>query len=359
MAAARDHVDNNRGEDVRGSSLVGRQGKNVDGKEEKQAEGEEEAGKVDHDGERVVERGEEEKSGVRQDSTAAAPTDTRAGTGNGESIEDTNNGGGEDQALHQQLHQQQQQPPPQRGGRGDPASAGGQSRALSSTYFLNSAQALRHVRRKNPRHYAMMMSHRWREDRAFDMRQVVWREDMDAFVKGLLRRKVVNGLMRLAGRGKGMKNLRETKDQAAAVMVCEEGWEGVEKMEGVSGVLWFGDGLDGLERVIEGSGEKAVDSLPIEDTARQVAQMLKTADGPLPYAMLRLADPDTCISVYNLPKLLGGEQITRLREAAAGTYGRSLTVIRSKGATTTKVQRDLWRLVGYLSDEGEWPSEDR
>lgn len=195
------------------------------------------------------------------------------------------------------------------------------------------------------------------------MKQVVWREDMDGFVKGLLRRKVVNDLVRLAGRGKGKR--KERRNQAAAVMVCEEGWEGVEKMDGVSGVLWFGDGLeegwngvDGQERVIEGSGEKAEASLLTEDTARQVAQMLKTADGPLPYAMLRLPTPNTCIPVYNLPKMLGEQYTKQLREGTAGTYGGSLTVVRSKDAIATKVQRDLWRLVGYLSKEGKWASED-
>lgn len=226
--------------------------------------------------------------------------------------------------------------------------AGGEVRALSSTYLLGSARAMGSIARKKRREYVMLLSHRWKEDPAVDVKHVVWREDMDGFVKGLLRRKVVAGLEKLAEKTSGQN-----------VMVCNEGWEGVRKMGKVGGVLWFGDGdgqlgeeevVGGLGRDREKAREGAVDALA-RDTAGQEGERLRERDGPPPYAMLRFASQ--CIPVYNVRKLLGEEHVKCLREEKASRYGGELTVIRS-GDATAKVQQELWRLMGYLSNEGQW-----
>lgn len=236
---------------------------------------------------------------------------------------------------------------PSDGGGAEKAPRAGQRRALSSTHFLSSARAVESVGRKKRREYLSLMSHRWKEDPGIDLKTVVWREDMPGFVRGLLRRRVVDGLEKMGREQRG-----------GGLVMCEGGLEGVGRMGKVDGVLWFDgvgqggkkDGDDTVEDGTEEVGNEAVNAIT-EDTARRGGEELTTVDGPPPYAMLRLSSG--FIPVYNLQKLLGEDHVRILQEEKPNVFGGEMTVIQSRNVTT-KLQQDLWRLMGYLSSNGQW-----
>ena len=51
--------------------------------------------------------------------------------------------------------------------------------------------------------------------------------------------------------------------------------------------------------------------------------------------------------VYNLPTLLGPDHLRALRESSPTHFGGQYAVVKTK-RTTTQVQMELWKLLGYL-----------
>ena len=186
-------------------------------------------------------------------------------------------------------------------------------RTLSGTHFLSSWTALKHVTRLQPARYRGLLPHRWREDGAFKVNEVVWREDMADYTLGLMREKAVNQIKRLADR------------KSAMYMVpCEE-WEDVKKKSQVGAVLWVGGDDDRLD------SEEAEESKPVE---------------PPLYAMLHVSGID--LPVYNARSLLGQQHLDNLRSQLPAIFNKELVTVKGK-RLTVQLQLWLWKLTGYLA----------
>ena len=171
------------------------------------------------------------------------------------------------------------------------------------------------------------MPYRWKEDSSLKVPEIVWREDMDSFVLGMLRNCVFQELKYLASR-------------PAAYIAATKGFDSIGRHGQVAAALWLGDNLDIRPRS-ERQGVMTGD----EASSAKVQQGL----GPPLYAMTRFRSHYR--PIYNLLTLLGPVHLRALRESSLAQLGGNLAVIKLK-KVTLKVQLYLWKLSGYLADEG-------
>lgn len=167
------------------------------------------------------------------------------------------------------------------------------------------------------------MPHRWRQDPSVKLPEIVWREDMDIFVLDILRRNVSKTLSYLASR------------PAAYIAPCKSN-DSINKHGQVAAVLWLGRDTDTSDPNESLTGPKT--SFDIREA------------GPPPYAMHYYK---TCyIPCYNLAALLGPSQLGDLRESRPEHYGEQFAIVKLK-RNTVKVQLELWKLLGYLAQDGK------
>lgn len=198
------------------------------------------------------------------------------------------------------------------------------TRTLSSTHFLASRQVLAHVSGLTPVHYKRLMPYRWKQDPSVKLPEIVWREDMDIFVLEILRRNVSKTLSYLASRS------------AAYVAPCQS-YDSINKHGQVAAVLWL---------------RKDANASIRNESSTDDAQSFNIREAiPPPYAMHH--HKTRYIPYYNLAALLGPIHLRALQESRPNHYGDSLAVIKLK-RTTVKVQLELWKLLGYVAQDGEY-----
>lgn len=192
------------------------------------------------------------------------------------------------------------------------------TRTLSSTHFLASHQVLAHVSGLTPSKYKRLMPYRWRQDPSVKLPDIIWREDMDVFVLEILRRNLSKTLSYLASRA------------AAYIAPCKS-YEGINNHAQVAAVLWLNEDAD----------------TPINDESPNGDAI---ASGPPTYAMHYYKSQ--YIPCYNLATLLGPTELSALQETRPNHYSDQFAVIKLK-RNTVKVQLELWKLLGYIVQDGK------
>ena len=152
---------------------------------------------------------------------------------------------------------------------------------------------------------------------------MVWRQDMDTYVLGLLRKDVLAKLKYVASR-------------PAGYLVGCGAYEQIGKHVQVGAALWLGGTAEGSSStVLEGPGSGGDAGAASEGSV-----------GPPPaYAMLDYRG--RYIPLYNLQTLLGLECLEELKGWNA-IFQDKFVVVKQK-RNTVKVQLALWKLMGYLA----------
>ncbi|KAI1204141.1 uncharacterized protein F4807DRAFT_448710 [Annulohypoxylon truncatum] len=151
-------------------------------------------------------------------------------------------------------------------------------------------------------------------------KKVVWRKDMDTYIRDLMCQGIVSELLYLSSL---------CAEQGRHYIVKCYGWDDVQYKHKGS-VLWFAD--------------------PAESSSSD-----ETSNQPGPFATFDIqrttfqGKPYTeSVSVYNMPMLLGPEHASRLKEEAQTLRDGSIFMLA--GRRTVNIQLKLWKLQGYLAD---------
>ena len=205
-----------------------------------------------------------------------------------------------------------------------PTTLKGPIRTLSGTHFLASRHVLAHVSALTPVQYKRLLPHRWKQDTSVKLPEIIWREDMNIFVLEILRRNVLQTLSYLTSR------------PAAYIAPCKS-YESVNEHSQVAAVLWL---------------RKLPDiSLIDEPTTSDATSFDSRETGPPPHAMHYYKT--RYIPYYNLPALLGPSRVSALQKNRPDHYSDHFAVIKLK-RTTVRVQLELWKLLGYMAQDGNY-----
>ncbi|KAL8851588.1 MAG: hypothetical protein Q9221_003520 [Calogaya cf. arnoldii] len=182
------------------------------------------------------------------------------------------------------------------------------AQTAAGSHIIANQAAIKLISTLKQRSYVQMLPQRWKLDARFKVDQIVWREDMDTLVLGLLRKKVT-------------KLLKYLSSQPAAYIVPCQDYESIQKSHQPGAVLWLG----------QPQGEDTVTSMD-----------------PPPYAMVEYRSSGH-IPLYNLPALLGPAHMSELRDI--GEYFEGPLAVIKRKRNTTGCQMQLWKLMGYLATE--------
>ncbi|KAE9379792.1 hypothetical protein N431DRAFT_434673 [Stipitochalara longipes BDJ] len=142
-----------------------------------------------------------------------------------------------------------------------------------------------------------------------------WRTDMHEFVLELMRRRTVEGLIRVTNLKRGY------------VVGCS-GWEDALAKPQVGTFIWTG-GIGELEEGVDIPPEFATLDVPI---------------GPQEKGRTKK------VPVHNLRRLLGKEKLAELRaKLPSGVFEREVVILRHK-QSVLDVEMRLWKLQGYLAE---------
>lgn len=195
-------------------------------------------------------------------------------------------------------------------------------RTLTGTYFIAQKSTLRFISRFDKQKYQKMFPLRWKTGSNLETRGVVWRQDMDTYVLGLLRKDLLTNLKYIASR-------------PAGYMVGCGAYEQIGKHAQVGAALWLGDIAEGPTSTgLEGTGSGGDTGASSEGSV-----------GPPAYAMLDYRSRH--IPLYNLRTLLGLECLEQLKGSNA-IFQDKFVVVKQK-RNTVKIQLALWKLMGYLA----------
>ncbi len=181
-------------------------------------------------------------------------------------------------------------------------------RTAAGSHIIAQQSAMNFISTFKQKSFMQMLPHRWKLDPRFKADQIVWRKDMDTFVLDLMRRKTVTLLKYLSS-------------QPAAYIVRCQNYEDIQNRHQPGAVLWLGQ--------------------PEDDE-----NMTPSQENPPPYAMVEYRSSGY-IPLYNLPALLGPDQLRQLRDVNKSFQG-TLAVIKRK-RNTTDCQMQLWKLMGYMA----------
>ncbi|KAG7009955.1 hypothetical protein G7Y79_00001g002270 [Physcia stellaris] len=189
---------------------------------------------------------------------------------------------------------------------------------------LDEKSTLRFISRLEKEKYRKLFPLRWKTGSNLETREVVWRQDMDTYVLGLLRKDLLTNLKYIASRPVGY-------------MVGCGAYEQIGKHAQVGAALWLGDAAaEGPSSTgFEGTG-----------SGGDTGAASEGSDGPPPaYAMLDYRG--RYIPLYNLRTLLGLEYLEQLKGLNA-IFQNKFVVVKQK-RNTVKIQLALWKLMGYLA----------
>jgi hypothetical protein len=145
-----------------------------------------------------------------------------------------------------------------------------------------------------------------------------WRSDMHEFVLNLMRRRIMEALVRVMNRKRGY------------VVGCS-GWEDALAKPQVGAFLWTG-GAGELYEGLNTPPEFA--TLDVRTGRNEESKTRK-------------------IPVHNLRRLLGKERLAELQEKSpSGIFEREIVVLRRK-THVVELEMQLWRLQGYLAEYRE------
>ena len=167
------------------------------------------------------------------------------------------------------------------------------------------------------------MPQRWKHDSSVKLSDIVWREDMDVFVLETLRRNVSKNLAYLASRGAGY------------IARCKS-YDSINNQKQVAVVLWLGKNPNDLIHDERAPGDG------MSFGGREV--------GPPTYAMHYYKTH--YIPCYNLATLLGPIQLSALRDSRPDRFNDQFAVLKLK-RNTVEVQLGLWKLLGYMVQNGD------
>ncbi|KUI71322.1 hypothetical protein VM1G_06743 [Cytospora mali] len=152
----------------------------------------------------------------------------------------------------------------------------------------------------------------------------IWREDMDSVIIELSRQQITHDLLYLS-------KLCEEQDRKYLIRINDARETGhfVRRWA----FLWLG-----------GKGNNS-DVKVQESTSGSE----KFADGPEQFATLDIdGAPETTIPIYNLPRLLGPDNLLRLRSTSSILRDGELFLLR--GRRSSELNLKLWKLHGYMAD---------
>ncbi|KAL2211790.1 hypothetical protein CC79DRAFT_1364085 [Sarocladium strictum] len=151
------------------------------------------------------------------------------------------------------------------------------------------------------------------------MYDAVWRPDMADLLERMLRKQAVDSIVRRANREEG-------QDPHRFIEPCAS-WDDVKDVRLRGAVLWL------PKEEVDGRG------YPTFDVDAQFGAKM---------------------AVYNLPWLLGKDEVARLKEEAPMLRDQELLVLKQWPTWSVKsLHMLLWRLQGYLADSGDKPKEKR
>ena len=194
-------------------------------------------------------------------------------------------------------------------------------RTSTTTYFGAQRSTIRFISCLDRQQYTKVSPFRWKRGAIPNLHDIVWREDMDTYVLGLMRKSLLRELQFVSSRPSGY------------VASCGYGQLGKHPQLGAA--LWLGAGGTESSILVEGTEIDGKADVP------------GGSAGPPPYAMLLYRG--RYIPVFNLQTLLGHKYLQHLRESSP-LYQGEHAVIREK-RNTVKVQMDLWKLMGYLATD--------
>ncbi|KAK7749589.1 hypothetical protein SLS53_000165 [Cytospora paraplurivora] len=157
-------------------------------------------------------------------------------------------------------------------------------------------------------------------------KSAIWREDMDSVIVDLSRRQIMHDLLYLSRfcEGEQKRKYMFRVNDAAETQRYVRRWC----------FLWLGEGTDHTAEA--GAHESASGPGKVEE-------------GPGQYATLDIDGiSDTTRPIYNLPRLLGPDNIQRLRSESSVLRDGSLFLLR--GQRSLRLNQRLWRLQGYIAD---------
>ena len=193
-------------------------------------------------------------------------------------------------------------------------------RTMAGTYFAAQRATIQFISRLDKHEYSKMFPYRWKNSMALNTKDIVWREDMDTYVLGLMRKNLARDLQYMSSRASGY--------------VARSTYEQVGSHPQLGAALWLGAWDSRSSISVEGTGIDGEADLSIGSA------------GPPAYATL---DYRGCyIPIFNLQTLLGNKPLEQLRESNSFFQGE-LAVI-SERRDTVKVQMALWKLMGYLAE---------
>lgn len=187
----------------------------------------------------------------------------------------------------------------------------------SGAYLLARPEVLHHISKKSRRSAEIfkLAPRRWKDDKSMKTKELVWREDMEDFVRNMLRRTVVAKLKYLESR------------KAGYIQRDRNGFDEIEKIQRLGAVLWLGP--------------------PPIRKARYTSEVTDqdSERGPPPLAMANYRG--RYVPIYNLRTMLGIELVQALREHS-GVFEGEIVMIKAK-ANTVRTQMILWKLQLYMT----------
>ncbi|KAI9874117.1 MAG: hypothetical protein M1830_010179 [Pleopsidium flavum] len=184
----------------------------------------------------------------------------------------------------------------------------------SRAYMLARQPLLRLVSEKTRRIVGIprLTPRRWKMER----KDIVWREDMDAFVLNMLRRTIVGKLKYLWHRKSGYLSR------------SREGFDGIQQSKNVGALLWIGTPSAFSEAAKDCSKENPLG-----------------ARGPPALAM---ADyHGRYVPIYNLRTMLGDELVNALRWES-NLFDLGVIILKAR-SNTVRTEMLLWKLQLYLA----------
>lgn len=157
-------------------------------------------------------------------------------------------------------------------------------------------------------------------------KSAIWREDMDTVILDLSRQQIIHDLLYLS------KHCEEERTYIIKVNDPNE----IGRFNRRWSFLWLGEGKD---------------HTPEAEAQESATGPEKLQDGPAQYATLDIdgvPNTETTRPLYNLPRLLGPDNMQRLRSESTIMREGSLFLLR--GARSSKLNLRLWKLQGYMAD---------
>ena len=200
----------------------------------------------------------------------------------------------------------------------------------TATHFLSQSPALLFITRLRLKDYLKVIPMRWKDLSGLQPKEVLWRQDTDTFVLDLLRKKVLGQLKYLS------------KRPAAYIVRCHEDNADINSHHQVGVIFWLGP-LQPVEDVPE---ELESGNLQPNSHSSHIPNL---DSGPQSYATILYKHQ--YLPLYNLPRLLGANNVLQLREHSSLFVGE-MAVLKNK-KITLDVQLWLWKLEGYVGQGGE------